>query len=123
MPLRARGWRSAAVAALALVIGAVLAWFARGQLSPPENPLAGAQFTRFTDFEGSELDAAISPDGKFVAFVSDRDGPFDIWVSQVGSSQFRNLTQGRVADPRAPVRSVGFSGDGSEIWLGDRKSV
>ena len=47
-----------------------------------ENPLANAQFTRFTDFSGSEQDAAISPDGRFVAFLSDRDGAFDAWVSQ-----------------------------------------
>src|SRR5262245_9402495 len=33
----------------------------------PENPLAGAQFSHLTDFEGEESDAAISPDGRFVA--------------------------------------------------------
>src|SRR6185436_9121477 len=37
------------------------------------NPLGNAHFTRLTDFVGDELDATISPDGKFVAFVSDRD--------------------------------------------------
>ena len=57
-----------------------------------QNRLADAQFTRFTDFEGAELDGAISADGKFVAFLSDRDGQFDIWVSQVGTGEFVNLT-------------------------------
>ena len=39
-----------------------------------ETPLANAQFSRFTDWEGTEGGAEISPDGKFVAFIADRDG-------------------------------------------------
>ena len=54
----------------------------------PENPLANAQFSRFTDWEGTEEGAEISPDGKFVAFLADRDGQFDLWVSQVGTGTF-----------------------------------
>ncbi|MCP4896307.1 MAG: serine/threonine-protein kinase [bacterium] len=86
------------------------------------NPLAGARFTKITDFEGSEFDGAISPDGRFVAFVSDRDGPFEIFVGQIGTGEFRKIASGAeefaLEDARAPVRSVGFSGDGSDIWLG-----
>ena len=33
--------------------------------------------------------AEISPDGRFVAFLADQDGEFDLWVSQVGTGQFR----------------------------------
>jgi Tol biopolymer transport system component len=79
------------------------------------NPLGNAQFTRFTDFEGSEGDVAISRDGRFVAFRSDRDGPVDTWVSQVGSGRFVNLTNG--ARPSVLVRNAGFAPDGSEIWF------
>src|SRR5438093_9672390 len=82
-----------------------------------ENPLASAQFTRFTDFEGAELEPAISPDGRFVAFLSDRDGPYDVFVSQVGTGRFVNLTQGKESNLLAPAGSLGFSGDGSQIWL------
>ncbi|HYR89198.1 MAG TPA: protein kinase [Terriglobia bacterium] len=85
--------------------------------APIENPLAHAQFTRFTDFPGDETGAAISPDGKFVAFLSDRDGPFDLFVSQVGTGRFTNLTQGKEeGDLRTLGRAIGFSADGSEIW-------
>src|SRR5258708_22260932 len=59
------------------------------------NPLADAQITRLTDFEGDEQGAAISPDGKVVAFISHRDGPNDAWVGQVGSRSFVDLTKGR----------------------------
>jgi Tol biopolymer transport system component len=86
------------------------------------NPLADARFSKVTDFKGTEFDAAISPDGRFVTFVSDRDGPFEIYVGQVGTNEFRKLASGDSAfgleDARAPVRSVGFNGDGSEVWLG-----
>ena len=37
-----------------------------------ENPLANATFSRVTDWEGTEEQAEISPDGRFVAFVADR---------------------------------------------------
>jgi len=36
------------------------------------NPLDGAQFQRLTDFNGTEEAAAVSRDGRFVAFLSDR---------------------------------------------------
>ena len=69
-----------------------------------------------TDFESVE--AAISPDGRFVAFVSDHDGPFDVWLTQVGTGRLINLTQGKAGPLPGPLRNVGFSGDGSEIWVG-----
>jgi serine/threonine protein kinase/Tol biopolymer transport system component len=109
------GWLPWVVAA-GLVTGFGL-WEARRPVAAPDNPLSNAQFTRLTDFAGAELEAAISPDGKFVAFLADRDGPFDIWLSQVGTGRFVNLTQGRAGEVRAPYRSVGFSANGSEIWL------
>ena len=49
-------------------------WEARRPATTQENPLANAQFSRFTDWEGTEGGAEISPDGKFVAFLADRDG-------------------------------------------------
>jgi Tol biopolymer transport system component len=83
-----------------------------------QNPLSSAQFTPLTDFTGAETNPAISPDGKFVAFISDRSGSFDIWVIQSNGSGLANLTQGRIGDVRAPLRAIGFSGDGSEVWSG-----
>ena len=81
-----------------------------------KNPLAGGRFTRFTDWEGSELDAAISPDGKFVAFVSDRGGPFEIWAGQVGGGEFLNLSKGQQPGlANRAIKDVGFSGDGTHV--------
>jgi len=87
-----------------------------------ENPLAGARFSKLTDSKGSQYDAAISPDGRFVAFVSDRDGPFEFRVGQISTGDYHNLVPNvdefALEDARAPVRSIGFNADGSEIWLG-----
>jgi Tol biopolymer transport system component len=103
--------------ATALAVGALIAWLA-WPARTWVNPLAQATFTRLTDFEGSEIDAALSPDGKFIAFLSDSEGPFDGFIGQVGVGQFVNLTKGRFLDLfHEQSRSIGFSGDGSEIWL------
>jgi len=103
------------VTAAALLMGTAV-WEMRRPEAVPANPLEKAHFTRVNDFKSVE--AAISPDGRFVAFVSDHDGPFDVWLTQVGTGRVTNLTQGKVGPLPGPVRSVGFSGDGSEIWLG-----
>jgi Tol biopolymer transport system component len=113
-------WLAAAGAALLLTTVAIV-W----QLQRSEyfwrNPLEGATFTRLTDFEGAEQHAAISRDGKFVAFLSDRAGPWDAWVSQVGTGDVYNLTNGGVKELRNPAtRTIGFSPDGSLVTLWSR---
>ena len=80
------------------------------------NPLNDAHFQNVTDFGGAEQAAAISRDGKFVAFLSDRDGRMDVWVTQLGTGQFYNLTRGRVQELVNPsVRTLGFSPDGTAV--------
>jgi Tol biopolymer transport system component len=86
-----------------------------------DNPFANAQFSRFTDWEGAEGAAEISPDGRFVAFKADRAGQVDLWISQVGTGRFSNLTadMAPLDSPRSDqlLRGLGFSGDGSELWF------
>ena len=58
----------------------------------------------------------ISRDGKFVVFLSDRDGPSDVWAGQIGTGEFQNLTKGRAPDIGNPrVRNLSFSPDGSQV--------
>ncbi len=102
-----------------LVVAGLGAWILAHRPSPEvRNPLSDAQFTPLTEFQGAETNPAISPDGKFVAFISDRSGTFDIWLIQSNGSSLANLTHGRLGDARAPLRAVGFSSDGSEVWSG-----
>jgi Tol biopolymer transport system component len=113
-PLSRRAWLPWIIAGAVLVGAAV--WEGVRPAAAPVNPLEKAHFSRVTDFDSVE--AAISPDGRFVAFISDHDGPFDVWLSQVGTGRSINLTQGKAGPLPGPLRSVGFSGNGSEIWLG-----
>jgi len=105
--------------ALAVLAAGVGVWEVRRPAIIQENPLANARFSRFTDWEGTEGGAEISPDGKFVAFLADRAGQFNLWVSQVGSGTFLNLTQDLppLSAPGGILRILGFSGDGGEIWF------
>src|SRR5262245_45162151 len=109
-----RAWLPWAVAVLAAVY---VAWMVLRPVAVIDNPLANARFTRLTDSPGTEEGAAVSPDGRFVVFLADRDGPPDVFLTQVGTGQFMNLTQGNGPLLGRTVRVVGFSADGSEVWF------
>jgi serine/threonine protein kinase len=84
-----------------------------------DNPLANARFARVT-WDGDVSYAEISPDGKWVAFLSDRAGQMDLWVSQLDTGQSRNLTEGISPHPTTGpiVRNLGFNGDSSQVRFG-----
>ncbi len=103
-----------------LAIGAIL-WLQRTEYFW-RNPIADARFQTVTDFDGVEQAAAVSRDGHFVAFLSDRDGQMDVWVTQVGSGEFHNLTHGSAPELANPsIRTLGFSPDGSLVTFWVRK--
>jgi len=112
-------WALAAVGlALALAFAAPLLT----SRQDASNPLANARFLQLTDFNGIEQAAAISRDGKLVAFLSDRDGQMDVWVTQVGSGEFHNLTRGAARDLMNPsLRTVAFSPDGQLVTFWARR--
>jgi Tol biopolymer transport system component len=119
-PTRWRFVLALAAAGVAVAIGAGL-WFQRTEYFW-RNPIADARFQALTDFEGVEQAAAVSRDGQFVAFLSDRDGQTDVWVTQVGSGEFHNLTRGSAPELVNPsVRTLGFSPDGSFVTFWVRK--
>jgi Tol biopolymer transport system component len=119
-PARRFGW-AAWTGAGVLIIAAAVVWQQQRTEYFWRNPIEGAKVARLTDFRGAEHHAAISRDGKFVAFLSDHDGSWDAWVSQVGTGKVYNLTKGGVRELRNPAtRTVGFSPDGSLVALWSR---
>jgi Tol biopolymer transport system component len=114
---RAPAWAGLAGAAMLLTLGTA-GWRLSRRDSAWKNPLERARFTRFTDWQGSEFNAAISLDGKFVAFLADRDQVHDLWVGQVGGGECLNLTRGRYPELVVPtLQQAGFSGDGTHVWF------
>lgn len=78
----------------------------------PAPSAALPEITRITPEGGLGLDPAISPDGKLLAYASDRsgDGNFDIWVRQIGGGDAMRLTR----NPGDDVEP-NFSPDGTRI--------
>jgi Tol biopolymer transport system component len=76
--------------AAAGLIAAAVAWWPR---TAWQDPLADATYKTLTSFPGTESDATISPDGRFVAFVSDRDGKFEVFLTQIETGTPTPLTQ------------------------------
>jgi len=113
-------WRTAVSVVVLFVIALGILWRLRQNDYFWRNPFDDARTERVSDFEGDEDDVSISPDGKFMAFLADRSGRFDIWLSQIGSGDFVNVTKGKfpTSNP-AVIRRVGFSGDGTHIWISE----
>ncbi len=118
-PQGKRHWAAVVSAGLVVLVclGAVWRLWQRDYFW--HNPLDSAKVERLTDFDGDEFDAAISPDGKFAIFSSDRSGQPDVWLTQIGSGEFANITKGSVPGlifNNGTLRALGFSGDGSQVW-------
>ncbi|MGA7156186.1 MAG: hypothetical protein WBY53_05040 [Acidobacteriaceae bacterium] len=113
-------WRAIVpLTVLGLLAVAAYAWLQRTEHFW-RNPLADARFQTVTDFDGLEQAAAVSRDGHLIAFLSNRDGPMDVWITQVDSGEFHNLTHGSIRELVNPsIRSLGFSPDGSLVtfWV------
>jgi len=119
--VRARWKFVAPPTALALLAVAAYLWLQRTEHFW-RNPIADARFQTVTDFDGFEQAAAVSRDGHLVAFLSNRDGPMDVWITQVDSGQFHNLTHGSVRElGNLSIRALGFSPDGSLVTFWVRK--
>ena len=104
----------------ALAIGASL-WLQRTEHFW-RSPIADARFQTVSDFDGLEQAAAVSRDGHLIAFLSNRDGQMDVWLTQAGSGAFHNLTHGSVQELVNPsIRTPGFSPDGSLVTFWVRK--
>ena len=72
-----------------------------------------------TSFPGNESDATISPDGRFVAFLADRDGKFEVFLTQIETGTPTPLMQGNCERPwwRGGRRTLTFTADGSELAI------
>lgn len=98
------------VAAIVVAVCAMAAMFVWG-LRPRTSPTP-TRFTRLTFDSGLTTDPAISPDGKLIAYASDRSGrgDLDIWVQQTAGGAPVRLTTNEAND-----RQPAFSPDASKV--------
>ena len=99
---------------LASLLVAAIGWWMRARTSRPAPTLASApverQLTRVTFGSGLQTDVTFSPDGRFVAYASDRAGNFDIWVQPVSSGDPVQVTKSPAQDTQPD-----WSPDGSTL--------
>ena len=80
-------------------------------------PITGGQAHRIVGGMSFESQPKFSPDGKTIAFVSDRDGGNNIWFCDPDGSHPRALTKGRHASFLSPA----WTSDGQYILAVDRQ--
>ena len=56
-------------------------------------PIAGGQARRLTEGMAYDSQPRFSPDGKWIAFVSDRDGADNLWIIQADGTNPRKLSK------------------------------
>lgn len=114
------GRRPILIAAIAVVLVLAVAggtlWIANGRARALPSPPAAAAapvdrpLTALTSDPGLQTDAAFSPDGRSIAYASDRAGNFDIWVRPLDGGESRQVT----TSP-GPETQPAWSPDGKSI--------
>jgi len=98
--------RAALAAPLALLAGLAGGWLLHARLRPAASTIP-AQVRPLT-FSGSDSEPAASPDGRLIAFRSNRDRASRIWIRQMAGGTEAPLTEG-------PDRLPRFTPDGASV--------
>jgi Tol biopolymer transport system component/DNA-binding winged helix-turn-helix (wHTH) protein len=85
--------RRTSILFVVLVLVAAVGFFVYRRLQSPASQ-AQRTLTRLTFDDGLQIGATWSPDGRFIAYSSNRGGKFDIWVQQVSGGDPVQITKG-----------------------------
>ncbi len=114
--LRVAPWALAAALALVAAVAVFRPSARREGASGVPPDWASGTLTPLTTDPGYQAEPTFSPDGETIAYVSDRDGNFEIYLQQVSGGPAINLTRDRAADIQPA-----FSPDGRQIaFVSDR---
>ena len=99
-------------------VGVTVGWFASRQQAGASAPVFD-RVVRLVSTPAHEFSPAISPDGKWVAYLSNARGPTDVWVKFIAGGDPANLTAASAIDVQATdyIGGLDISPDGSEIAL------
>ena len=87
-----------ALAALLAIVFAGIVYIFRPRGTPPQRPSVQGILSRLTFDPGLQSEPTWSPDGRFIAYSSDRSGNFDIWVQPVGEGNPVQVTKSAAHD-------------------------
>ena len=119
-PTRRQKLGALATAAVVLAVAGI-GWYALQSDVFFRSPLADAKLSPVLDFSGEAETAAISRDGKQLAFIANSDSKIDAWLSTFNSGRYRNLTNGQVGELINPAtRTLGFSADSQFVFVWTR---
>ena len=95
----------------AATMGLVTTLFGAFYLLRSQTDITGPALQRITTESGLAMEPALSPDGKLVAYASDREGRnLNLWVQQLSGGTAVQITHESV-----DVHSPSFSSDGTKI--------
>jgi Tol biopolymer transport system component/tRNA A-37 threonylcarbamoyl transferase component Bud32 len=121
-PAPSRPWLSAlggAAGALAVMVAALAVPSVRERIAPAAASLpAEARLTQLTTYSGTERSGAISPDGRHIAFVSEKGGQPDIWARQISGGEAVQLTNNAAAES-----GLVYSRDGESVYYNSQGSI
>jgi len=108
---RTRSWIALAMLTAGIAGGLAAGWWIghRAQLGASLRP--DASILNLASYSGTERSAAISPDGKLFAFISDHGGRPDIWIRQVSGGDPVQVTH-----DSAPKFDLLYAPDGESIY-------
>ncbi len=106
--------------ALAGLAAFAAGWLLRPMLSHSQAPPAYGRVVRLSQRASNAFAPALSPDGKWVAYLSDARGPTDVWVQFVAGGEAVNLTEktGLTVAARSDIGGLDISPDGTQISFG-----
>jgi len=110
-PSRSPAWPRRLGIGVLVLAAAAAGYLLRSRRVPAvASPWSGITLSLFTTEPGYEGEPTFSPDGRTIAYVSDREGNFDIYLQQIEGGPAINLTKNSASDIQPA-----FSPDGREI--------
>ncbi len=113
---RSKSWQLAAAGLALAVAGGGMGWFTARQTSAAAPPVFD-RVVRLVSTAAHEYGPAISPDGKWVAYLSNARGPTDVWVKFIAGGDPANLTATADIEVQAQdyIGGLEVSPDGTQI--------
>jgi eukaryotic-like serine/threonine-protein kinase len=107
-------WLATAIAAFAI------GWLLRPVVLRRDPPPTFGRVVRLTHGGSHSFAPAISPDGKWIAYLSDTRGPTDVWVQFIAGGEAVNLTEksGLTVQSRTDIGGLDISPDGTQVSFG-----